>query len=136
QTKIINGIDVDPAVSPQMVEVLLTFPDGEGGLCSGVIIGREKVLTAAHCFLHDGAMPVGVRAGGVIYPVSEVAAAPGYREDSENVAICSDVAVVTADGLSLPALPILLSAPLTEGSSVNVYGFGLDENGEFGTLKS
>jgi hypothetical protein len=38
---------------------IVTFSNGDGSkFCSGIIVGDDKILTAAHCFFDDAAITV------------------------------------------------------------------------------
>lgn len=135
QTRIVNGSVVDPIASPQILKVVVNAEAPNQSLCTGTVIGSNSILTASHCVI--GADRVAVEVDSVLIPASRVELFPGYVESPELNAIFNDLAVIqTATPLGKPALPILFGTPVVEGSRIGIYGFGLDENREFGILKS
>lgn len=133
--KIINGTPVDQLLSPQIVELDLQFVGGSG-LCTGTVIGPTHVLTAGHCItssLISGS--VSTAAGSV--PLRAAYRHPGYLESPELGAVFNDVAVVeTVAPLNLPALALIASQEPPAESSIGIWGYGLDEDGNLGTLKT
>jgi secreted trypsin-like serine protease len=151
--RIINGVAVDPLLSPQVAEIKVTNSDGSEGICSGVAVGPGEILTAAHCFagltpLASGSdeltttvtipLPAGVSLliGGQVLPATEVTIPAGYRFDAQHGAIFNDIAIVHTYALNVPPLPIVTSRPVTTGEALLTFGFGLDENGDYGVLKA
>lgn len=134
--RIINGSPASLEASPQFVTVNIQFADGTTGLCSGTAIDGDSILTAGHCLLGNISSLSFTGASGT-FPVSASFLHPGYYEDFGVDAIFNDVAILkSASPHGLPALPILNSVTTETGNSFAIYGFGIDENGEFGSLKS
>lgn len=50
---IIGGYDAGNDTSPYLAIVDVYLKSGLGAVCTGTIISRDRVLTAAHCFLND-----------------------------------------------------------------------------------
>lgn len=135
ETKVINGVPVDPLVSPQMVEVQSVLADGSTLLCSGVSIAAENFLTAGHC-VPAGSIQTTVIVNGSPYSADKTTVHPQYSEAPELNAIFYDLAIVHVSGLALPTLGILGSVTLAPQAELIAYGFGLDSNGSAGTLNS
>ena len=133
--RIINGTEVSREASPQFVEVLLTYPDGSTGLCSGTIIGGQAVLSAGHCF-RNGESKIEIRTVKGVLPVLALHIPEAYRVEESVNAIFADAAILMTPPHGLPGLGFLVSPAVESAAVGSVYGFGLDENGEFGTLKS
>lgn len=132
--RIINGSEVSLADSPQMAQVVLLNHDGSETTCSGTIVGARHVMTAAHC-LEGSYLAAFVRTATVSHTVLSTSVPSTYRIDTEHGAVFDDVAVLETEPLGLPALPILASSPVSEGTVFTTYGFGVDESGLSGTLR-
>ncbi|MFM1846607.1 MAG: hypothetical protein RL417_81 [Pseudomonadota bacterium] len=137
-TKIINGTACDTASSP-VVEINLYGRDGSIGLCSGTAVQSRYVLTAGHCFLEGGGGSIesaSVTAGGGEIFASKVFIHPQYSQSNDG-AVFNDVAVLEFPrALNLPTLPVVVNRKVTSDDIVAIYGFGFDESGDFGALKS
>lgn len=132
--KIVNGVEQPEAASPQVVEIVFNFADGTQGLCTGTIIGSDSILTAGHCFENVPAS-VFVKAGGKFVQATKAIVHPGYFPDPTVQAIFNDAAILKTPPLGLPLMPLEISQPIQVGGDLMVLGFGLDENGNYGTLK-
>ncbi|MDC0358877.1 trypsin-like serine protease [Oligoflexia bacterium] len=136
ETRIINGIEV---TAPQLVQISVQYSDGTTGLCTGTVIGARAVLTAAHCVIEESFKEnstMSVQVGARTLKAKSVLIPDHYRVDFDNQAIFNDIAVILTKDLGLPALPILVSKKVASEERVITYGFGLDEDGASGTLKS
>lgn len=135
RTKIYRGDQLSPELFPQIVQIVVYLNDGLRMTCSGTAIGAHAVLTAAHCYTQAGIAASAVRVLGVEQPVSEVIPAAGFR--AEGGVLFEDAAIVkTAAPLGVPTLPLLISLPPVQQQTLYIYGFGLNEEGASGLLRS
>ncbi len=143
--KIVSGTPCVPELRSPVVPILITSPDGQHrNLCSGTLIGADSVLTAGHCFV-DLKFPDGpsaahatvVAVGGDDVPAERVTVHPLYREDLSLGAIFADVAVVhLARRATVAPLPVLRSVEPRAGETVDIFGYGIDQAGKPGVLRS
>lgn len=94
-----------------------------GGGCTGVLVGPTTVLTSAHC--HDIAFYV--THNGLVASVWERIPHPGYPENKTD-----DIEVLVLED-PLPGPYATLGSP--EVGEATVQGYGLDDEGESGTLR-
>lgn len=134
--KVINGSEVSLDISPQFTAINITYSDGTSGFCSGTVIDGDSILTAGHCLRG----PItGISLAGALGTIESASylAHPGYFEDFNVGAIFNDVGIIkTKSPHGLPALPVLASVASYADEPFSVYGFGLDENQNYGILKS
>jgi secreted trypsin-like serine protease len=131
--RVINGENCDPLGSP-IVELNITSPKGAVSLCSGTVISSTKVLTAAHCFLTSNVASIVINNGRADINAVSYSIHPGVKVESNS--IINDVAIVQAGSpINSPTLPILIGTTPQVGDMIGINGFGLDENGDLGTLK-
>ena len=128
--------EASPTVSDSLVMVLQRRGPA-AGFCTGLVVARRAVLTAAHCVPPGADLRIHFKdASGapVLLPVAGVKRHPGYRADAIARRERSiDLAVVTlADPLPERFRPATLSdqASARVGEAFAVAGFGLGREGE------
>lgn len=132
-TRIINGVAAAPGVGTQIVSINTTYKNGDIGLCSGTAISDFAVLTAAHCVIDTSS--VAISALGRPVPASEIHIAPGFFDDISVGAIFNDLAVLrTKEPLGVGALGILGSRAPISSETIQIYGYGIDQDGNYGSL--
>jgi secreted trypsin-like serine protease len=137
-TKIINGTACEPAGSP-IVQINLYDRSGDVYLCSGSVVTDRHVLTAGHCFLSTE-NPVEIESASISSSRGEIFASTitvprNYSETPD--AVFNDVAVLGFNrSLGLPTLPLIASRKVVANDIIAIYGYGQDNDGKAGTLKS
>ena len=136
--KIIDGTTCSSG-SSSVVNLTIFQIDGSAASCTGTVIDSAHVLTAGHCFFAGGAFTsqIDVEFGSTKVVTSSFRVHPSYSEDNQNQAVFNDVAVIT---VNVPAgfapIPLLLSRAPQIGDIFDIFGYGFDENGNIGELKS
>lgn len=137
-TRIINGTACSDNNSPVVQIRILPDNDPREFNCSGTLITATDVLTAAHCFLQSGSGRTFVVINNQSIPgTATLHPSAAIVSDGDDVEVVFDVAIVKLSrAVSLPTLPVLISDPVVTDEVISIYGYGLDENGVLGTLRS
>ncbi len=126
--RITNGSQCSTGSGPVVLLELLNSSGALIATCTGAFITSSHVLTAAHCF-NDGATSAVIRYSDKRIASAGIAIPPAYSEADAISPV--DLAVVTLQQAAGDAetLPILVSQDVGLGTSINIIGFGQDENG-------
>lgn len=130
--RVYEGQEIDRGSAPQFVQVAIG-----NSRCSGTVIGSRSVLTASHCFRDEsiGIESIYVQSGGQWYAAQNVYRAPNYHSDGFK--IYNDIAVVElGDSFYFSPMPLFIGMDPSADAEYSIYGYGLDESGILGTLKS
>ncbi len=137
--KIFTGESCSGVERSPVVRIVTLLAGGLQGECSGTVITPLHVLTAGHCFPGgvQAVRSISVSVGGSEIAGVGLAVHPDYLEDFANQAIFSDVAVIElASSVAVSPLPLLLSDGVAAGEVIDIFGYGLDEQGTLGVLQS
>lgn len=135
------GASEDGSAYGGFVVMVLQRKGSEAGFCSGIVLRRDVVLTAAHCVPPGAALRVHYRdAGGspVLVDVAAVERHPGYRAQAVARRERSVDAALLRLASPLPAsfAPAQLVAAPPEsrtGTAFRLLGYGVTREGEGGS---
>lgn len=137
--KIFSGETCGGVERSPVVRIVTSLGAGTQGECSGTMITSSHVLTAGHCFPGgvSSVQAISVFVGGAEVSGVGLAIHPNYTEDAQNQAIFNDVAIIELENaVGVAPLPILLSDAVAAGEVIDIFGYGLDEQGTLGVLRS
>ncbi len=128
ELKIANGESCESKENPV---VALEMYNSKGGkyICSGSIITRTSVLTAAHCL-------VGYNTITISHRNASVDAKEGFYHGSYRGGVTpNDLAILKVpteftDAANFSPLPLNISQEVANGESLAIFGFGRNENDE------
>jgi len=137
--KILDGIQISPADAPQILAINIEGIDTEtgrlaGALCTGTVITRTKILTAAHCFKDFQLTSVTVSNGQQTFNAVRLWVHPSFTGTSLRGSDADLAILETSQTLPFPVLGIFQSHPLSPGEPVFVYGYGETNDGSYGDL--
>jgi hypothetical protein len=136
---IANGTSCANLATTSVVKLILRDGNGQesSGYCSGTVIDRRAVLTAAHCVGSDVASILVYQGTGIPMPAASFSAHPSYRQSGNSSSGLDIGVVITAADLDRTPIPLLFSRDATVGEQAVVAGWGKDENGSSsGLLKA
>lgn len=113
----------------------------EAGICTATLVTVDDFLTSAHCFvtpIRENPDLVGfvAKVGNEVITVVDLAIHPNYNGQPGS---SYDVAMGTLQRLPNPAIgpvPLLVSQLTVVGQEASAFGYGTNNQGEVGTLKS
>jgi len=130
---ILNGTECS-ADRSSVVLLNARTASGAGGACSGTVVTRRHILTAAHCLDEDVTSILVWLGSGDQIPAQSFVYYPNYRFNTPGV---YDVGVVVM-GADLPRnpVPILTSRDARVGEAAVIAGWGRDQLDRPATLRA
>jgi secreted trypsin-like serine protease len=96
--------------------------------CTGTVIAKNSILTAAHCFQEGAAVKVTVSSGtgsNVVGFSKKVVIHPQASFNNPRELFQNDVAVITTEkDLPLASLPLIVSQSPAKGDIISIFGYG------------
>ncbi|XP_050398912.1 chymotrypsin-like elastase family member 2A [Patella vulgata] len=145
QTRIFNGYTGRPCEWPWMVSLRHST---RGLFCSGVLVNKDTVLTAAQCLINAPIQDIKVHLGDyntnkfdypeVAYRVQRIDIMDGYKFEvkGKNLAAIKLSTPVEFDRCKTPACLPDPSIPISPGGRCYIAGFGQTEYGGSSTLQA
>lgn len=161
EAAVLNG-EASGVEDNQVVKVVAVQADKTMHICTGTLIAPNLVITARHCVVNSNALAFsctsdgelvksspGGRLGAPVPPGdiefhvgpefrTPVAAVGAKMFSTDSTTTCrNDIAVMLLDReiTDTPLAPIRLGAGVRRGESLNVVGYGWDENGDSGVRR-
>ncbi|MCC6220627.1 MAG: trypsin-like serine protease [Deltaproteobacteria bacterium] len=147
--KVFNGETCSADARSPVIALFPIASDGSqifmAGICTGTLVTVDDVLTSAHCFINPlrdyGTQIVAFAAvvGGSEIEVIEVSNLSIHPFYDGSVGSPFDLAMATLAEVPSPAIgpvPILISQLTESGQRMSTFGYGTNNLGEVGVLKS
>lgn len=112
--EIVGGFEI-PAAVPFLVAIYKNTPDDSGQICGGVLIGREWVMTAAHCASEADGSPTPPDGMSIVFHEANLSdVAPGHRVAVKRIIPHPDYAAYGINDIAL----VNLAKPLRSTQSI------------------
>ncbi|HMO18522.1 MAG TPA: trypsin-like serine protease [Oligoflexia bacterium] len=127
RSKIVNGLTCSRSGNPSpLVRLEIRSLQGQG-VCTGMVIDNDKILTAAHC-LEGTILSVNVETDVGVRTGARFAVPSTYRTNPVSI---DDVAIVfTNESIGIQPRPILVSQSPSVGETGFIGGFGENARGQ------
>ncbi len=116
---------------PALVQGPVVLVARGSALCSGVLVGSQTVLTAAHCTV-DSSRPERYRVfiGGEAYTVTRLVAHPLFEFGGDaRTSAPHDVGVIELSSKpTVEPMPVFIDRPVTLGTRLTIAGYGTHES--------
>ena len=124
--KVTGGEQCEGGLSP-VVALIFSDASGRQGICSGTLISLTSILTAGHCL--DNAVAVDVYTQqGLLAEGGQKSVHPNWLSNPQ-AGNPYDIALLRiGTPQNIGPVPLLVSDDIRVGESINVFGYGLDEN--------
>lgn len=126
--RITNGAQCGSAGGPIALVIITNSAGDPIEVCTGAVLTPNRILSAAHCF--DDSRTGVVRVGDEVIAISQVRIPTSYNKNLQISAYDLSVLELTTPLQNSAMLPILVSESVDAGDTVNIAGYGINENGE------
>jgi len=119
-TKVVNGIDITGDEHPAVVRIVMSYPNGYMGSCTGTFISHNILITASHCI--DGASSVKT---GKVKSV-KILKNKLYKDNQRDWMYHDTALVKFPDNTSKHTMNVA-TKPIADKDVVTLVGFGLND---------
>lgn len=124
------GVAVERILSGEEVSsgkgYVVSLQYGVGSLvCSGVLVGKHLVLTAAHCLYPRGSKGLEVCSGGNCVKVRQTTVPEGYKQGKINYGLDLAMLLIERELTGIEPVSLLLEGEIKPQTKVNALGYGV-----------